>query len=169
MKKVSLFLALILVCMTAFAGVAVAEVRLGQALYAAHGAYAFCVATVSMDGDVITAAILDEYQYVGPEGYVAVPNTETFTNENGNVLVSKRQNHEAYSATMATVAGSTQDLKVSYEAIEAFVTGKTVAELEDFLAGKTAEEVVDAVSGATLVDALGYIQAVIEAAKNVAQ
>ena len=169
MKKVSLFLALILVCMTAFAGVAVAEVRMGQALYAAHSTMAFCVATVAMDGDVISAAILTEFQYVAPEGYEAVPNVDAFTDADGKVLASKRQNHEAYSALMATLAGSTQDLKVSYEAIEAFVAGKTVAELEDFIAGKTSAEVADAVSGATLVDTLGYIQAVIEAAKSVAK
>ena len=169
MKKVSLFLALILVCMTAFAGVAVAEVRMGQALYAAHSTDAFCVATVAMDGDVIAAAFLNEFQFVGPEGYIPVPNAEAFTKENGTVLMSKRINHEAYSALMASIAGSKQDHLVSLEAIEAFVAGKTVAELEDFIAGKTSAEVVDAVSGATLVDTLGYIQAVIEAAKSIAE
>lgn len=169
MKKLSLFLALVLVCMTAFSAVAVADVQLGQALYAAHGTYAFCVATVAMDGDVISAAILNEFQYVAPEGYVAVPNTEAFTDAEGKVLASKRQNHEAYSALMAQLAGATQDLKVSYEAIEAFVTGKTVAELEALIAGKSSAEVADVVTGATLVDSLGYIQAVIEAAKSVAQ
>jgi hypothetical protein len=169
MKKLSLFFALILVCVAAFAGTAMAEVRMGQALYAAHSADAFCVATVAMDGDVISAAILNEFQFVGPEGYIPVPNADAFTKENGTVLMSKRINNEAYSALMSAIAGATQDHKTSLEAIEAFVAGKTLAELEDFVAGKLSAEVVDAVSGATLVDTLGYIQAVIEAAKSIAE
>ncbi len=168
MKKLSLSLALLLVCMTVFGAAALAETKLGQAQFPAHGTRAFCVATVAMDGDVITAVLLDEYQYLSPETATGVPNPETFTNADGNVLGSKRVNDAMYSANM-TESGSTQNLVVSYTAIEQFATGKTVAELEALIDGKTAEEMVDAVSGATLVDTLGYIQAIIEAAKNVAK
>ena len=62
-------------------------------------------------------------------------------------------------------AGSTVHLCDNYAAIEAFVTGKTVAELEAEVAGKDAAAMVDAVSGCTLVDTLGYVNGLIEAAK----
>lgn len=166
MKKISLVLAIIMVSMMAMGAVALADTKLGQALYAAHGDKAFCVATVAMDGDVITAVLIEEFQYLSPETFETVPNPETFTAENGNVLASKRNNDEAYSANMAN-AGSTQSLVTSYEAIEAFVVGKTVAELEAAIEGKTAEETVDAVSSSTLVDTLGYIEAIIAAAKSI--
>ena len=48
-------------------------------------------------------------------------------------------------------------------AIQAFVAGKTVAELEALLT--SGENVVDAISGATLVAAPGYLQGIIDAAK----
>lgn len=163
-KNVSLFLVFFMVAMLALGATAMAEVKLGQALYAAHGTKAFCVATVAMNGDVIESALIEEFQFLG-EGFEGVPNPETFTNAEGSVLGSKRANDEAYSTAMAG-AGATQSLVTSYEAIEAFVTGKTVAELEDAINGKTKEEMVDAVSSSTLVDTLGYIEAVIAAANN---
>ena len=42
-----------------------------------------------------------------------------------------------------------------------------MAEVEAAFAGKTAEEAVDVVSGCTLVDTLGYVNGLIEAAKSV--
>lgn len=69
-----------------------------------------------------------------------------------------------YSANMAA-AGSTVALDVNYDAIEDYVTGKTIEELEAAVDGKTAEEMVDAVAGCTLVDTLGYVNGLIEAAK----
>lgn len=145
-----------------------ANVKIGQALYAAHGTNAFCVATVAMDGDRIADAMLDEFQFVDPATFKsAVPNTDAFKNADGYVLASKRQNNEAYSAQMAEKGKATQPLLTSYQAIEAFVTGKTVADLETLVAGKTAPEMVDAVSGSTLQDTLGYLQAIIAAGKAV--
>ena len=47
------------------------------------------------------------------------------------------------------------------------MTGKTVAELEAEIAGKDAAAMVDAVSGCTLVDTLGYVSGLLEAAKSV--
>ena len=61
-------------------------------------------------------------------------------------------------------AGSTVAIDKNYDAIQAHVAGKTIAELETLVAGD-AQAVVDAVAGATLVDAAGYIQAVIDVAK----
>lgn len=165
-KKVSLFLAVTMLLMLAVGATAVAETKMGQAQYAAHGTRAFCVATVAMDGDVITGAIIDEFQFVSPESFTGVPNAETFTNADGNVLASKRLNDEAYSANMASNAGATQSLVTSYKAIEEFVVGKTVAELQAAIEGKDAAEFADVVSSSTLVDTFGYIQAIIEAANN---
>lgn len=168
MKKFSLILAIMMVSMMALGAVAVAEPVLGQALFAAHGTRAFAITTVAMEGDTIAAALIEEFQFVSPETFEGVPNAENFTNADGNVLGAKRVNNEAYSANMTERGGATQTLLASYEAIEAFCVGKTVAELEEIVNGKTAEEVVDAVSSSTLVDTLGYINSVIEAAKNAA-
>ena len=82
------------------------------------------------------------------------------------MLASKKVNAAAYSENMKK-AGSTVDLATNYAAIEDYVTGKTVAEVEAAFAGKTAEEAVDVVSGCTLVDTLGYVNGLIEAAKSV--
>lgn len=165
MKRFSLLLALMMVLTLSAFATASAEMTLGQALYAAHGERAFCVATVAMDGDTIAAALLEEFQFLSPDGFEGVPNPEAFTNADGQVLSSKRLNDEGYSANMAN-AGSTQSLVTSYEAIEAYVTGMTVAELEAAIDGKSAEDMVDAVSSSTLTDTLGYLQAILEAAKN---
>lgn len=169
MKKVSILLVALMVSMMAFGAVASADTVLGQAIYPAHGSRAFCVATVAMDGDTITAAMIEEFQFVNPETFTTVPNAENFTNADGNVLGSKRLNDEAYSANMEANGGATQTLGTSYKAIEAFCVGKTVAELEAAIEGKTAEEVLeqDVVSSSTLTDTLGYLQAIIEAAKSI--
>ena len=142
------------------------EVKLGQVQYAAHGTKCFAVMTVALEGDVIVAAYIDEFQ-VGA-GMVGVPNSENGFGgfADGKVLYSKRVNAEAYSANMQK-SGSTVALDVNYDLIQAFVVGKTVAELETIIAGfgGDATKAVDAVSGATLVDTLGYLQGLLAAAK----
>jgi len=165
MKKILsvVIAAALLVCMMA---PAMAEVKLGQSIFAAHGTKCFAVITVAMDGDKIADAHIDEFQMMAADTSVAVPNSAVMIEIEGKVLGSKRQNAEAYSANMQK-AGSTVAIDANYDIIEAYVTGKTVAELEAELAGKTAEEVVDAVAGCTLVDTMGYINGIIEAAKNV--
>ena len=168
MKKVlSLVLALVLV-LCSVSALAEDAVKLGQVDFAAHGTKCFAVITVAMQGDKIAAAYIDEFQWFGKDDVVGVPNSDAGFGESypeGKVLASKKVNSETYSANMATKAGSTVALKDNYAAIEAFVTGKTVAELEAAIEGKTAEEMVDAVSGCTLVDTLGYVKGLIEAAK----
>ena len=166
MKKnliIALLAALLIVCMAA---PSLAEVKLGQVQYAAHGTKCFAVMTVAMDGDKIVAAYIDEYQFMG-EGSIGVPNSESdfgTAYPEGKVLASKKVNADAYSENMKK-AGSTVHLADNYAAIEAFVIGKTVAELEAEIAGKDAAAMVDAVSGSTLVDTLGYVNGLIEAAK----
>ena len=166
MKK---FLSLLLVvCMLVpFAALAEThEVKLGQVQWAAHGTKCFAVMTVVLQGDVIVAAHIDEYQ-VGA-GMVGVPNSENGFGgfADGKVLYSKRVNAEAYSTNMKK-SGSTVALDVNYDLIQAFCVGKTVAELEATIAGfgGDATKAVDAVSGATLVDTLGYLQGLLAAAK----
>ncbi len=168
MKKL---FAILLAAMMLFSVCALAEeaeaVRIGQVEYAAHGAGCFAVVTVVLQGDVIIAAKIDEFQYIGDSDYAAavgVPNSDGSFGENypeGKVLGSKRVNSDLYSINM-TRAGSTVQIAASYNAIEAYVTGKTVAELE---AAAEADSMTDAVTGATLVDTKGYVCAVIAAAK----
>ena len=166
MKKILsvVIAAMLLVCMMA---PAMADgVKLGQSIFAAHGTKCFAVITVAMDGDKIVDAYIDEFQMMAAETSVGVPNSAVMIEVEGKVLGSKRQNAAAYSENMKK-AGSTVTIDVNYDTIEAYVVGKTVAELEAELAGKTAEEMVDAVAGCTLVDTLGYLNGILEAAKSV--
>ena len=166
MKKI-LLVALALLVLTVSVAAAEGEVKIGQVQYAAHGTKCFAVLTVAMQGDVIADAYIDEYQFMAT-GSVGVPNSEADFGQSfpeGKVLASKKVNAESYSANMAAKAGSTVSLADNYAAIEDFVTGKTIAEVEAAFEGKTAEEAVDVVSGCTLVDTLGYVKGLVEAAK----
>ena len=93
----------------------------------------------------------------------SVPNAENYAANlaEGVKLVSKRVDTEVYSAKMAA-AGSTVAIDKNYDAIEAHVAGKTIAELEAEIAGEMA---ADAVAGSTLVDNAGYIGVVVAVAK----
>ena len=165
MKKIVAALVAVLMLATMIAP-AMAEVKLGQSIFAAHGTKCFAVITVALDGDKIVDAHIDEFQMMAADTSVAVPNSAVMIEIEGKVLGSKRQNAAAYSENMKK-AGSTVAIDANYDIIEAYATGKTVAELEAELTGKTAEEMVDAVAGCTLVDTLGYLNGILEAAKNV--
>ena len=167
MKKILSLLLVACMLLPVFAlAEAPAEIKLGQVQFAAHGTKCFAVITVVLQGDVIVAAHIDEYQ-VGA-GMVGVPNSENgfggFTA--GKVLYSKRVNAAAYSANMAN-AGSTVALDVNYDFVQAFAEGKTVAELEAAIAGFNGDKqaAIDAVTGATLADTLGYLQGILAAAQ----
>ncbi|MDO5300197.1 MAG: hypothetical protein Q4F18_12260 [Clostridia bacterium] len=166
MKKI--FAALLVVCMMIpVLALAEGEIKIGQADYAAHGEKCFAVLTVAVQDDVIAAAYIDEFQFMTKGDVIGVPNSDAGFGESfpeGQVLASKRVNSEYYSANMAK-AGSTVALADNYAAIEAFVTGKTIAELEAEVEGKDAAAMVDVVSGCTLADTLGYVNGLIEAAK----
>lgn len=166
MKKILsvVIAAMLLVCMMT---PALAEgVKLGQSIFASHGTKCFAVITVAMDGDKIVAAHIDEFQMLAAGDAVGVPNSEVMIEVEGKVLGSKRVNAEMYSANMQK-AGSTVAIDANYDAIQAHVAGKTIAELEAEVAGKEAADMVDAVAGCTLADTLGYINGIIAAAKNV--
>ena len=170
MKKVlSLVLVIAMLALAGCAGAGSANVKIGQVQYAAHGTKSFAVATVAMSGDKIAAAYMDEYQFVAKDGNTGVPNSDadfgTGVADPDRVLASKRLNNDSYSKNMSEKGGATQPLLTSWQAIEKYVTGKTVAELESAISGKDAAAVVDAVTGSTLVDTKGYIEAFIAAAK----
>jgi len=164
MKKI--LSALIAALLVLSAASALAEVQLGQVIYAAHGTKCFAVITVAMEDGKIADAHIDEFQMLTAGEAVGVPNSEAMIPVEGQVLASKRVNAEMYSNNMKK-AGSTVAINANFDAIEAHVTGKTVAELEAEFGAKTAEEAIDAVAGCTLADTLGYVNGIIAAAKTV--
>ncbi len=170
MKKVFCLLLTLCLMLPLFA-MADDAIAIGQTDYAAHGTKCFAVLTVAVQGDKIVAAYIDEFQFMDAATAQGVPNSDADFGKSypeGKVLASKKTNAALYSENMKK-AGSTVALDVNYAAIEEFVTGKTIAELEAAIEGKTAEEMVDAVSGCTLVDTLGYVKGLLEAAKSVAK
>ena len=173
MKKLLAVLLAAMLVLTAAAAFAEGEIKLGQVDYAAHGTGCFAVITAAVQDDVIVAAKIDEFQFIGDRedlAAVGVPNSDGSFGQSypeGKVLGSKRVNNELYSLNMQR-AGSTVQIAANYDAIEAFATGKTIAELEAFVNGYTAEtkaEAIDAVAGATTADTWGYLQGILAAAK----
>lgn len=138
---------------------------------APHGDKSFAVTYVVMDGDVVTHAHIDEFQFL--EEGEGVPNSDGAFAEgfaDGVVLASKRQNDEAYSANMEEIAGATQTYGESMDAIQAFAEGKTLEEIQaaiDELAALPEDgSAADVVSGSTLVDTSGYLQTIIDVAEE---
>ena len=173
MKKLIGILVALVLMMTMTAALAEGDIVLGQVEYPAHGNSAFAVITVALQDDVIVAAKIDEFQFMKDREdmpAVGVPNSNDKLGESfpeGQVLGSKRVNNDLYSLNMQR-AGSTTQIAANFNAIEAFVKGKTVALLEAFVSSYTDEkkaEFVDAVSGATTADTLGYVRGIVEAAK----
>ena len=140
------------------------ELKMGRVLGAAHGTKCFATAYAVVEGDTIVAAKVDEYQFMSGDELISVPNAENYTASlaEGVKLVSKRVDTAVYSNNMATKAGSTVAIDANYDAIQAHVAGKTIAELETEIAGEMA---ADAVAGATLVDCAGYIGVIVNVAK----
>ena len=146
------------------------SIQLGRTEYAAHGTKCFTVAVVAVSGDKVIAASIDDYQYMSSDVAKGVPNSDADFGKNvadpKMVLASKRANAAYYSEHMKEEAKATTPLDKSYDSIQAYVSGKTIAELEKTLSTNTKEQMVDAVSGATLVDTYGYVSAIVQAAKN---
>lgn len=173
MKKWLALLLSVIMMLTVTASFAEGEILLGQVNYPAHGNQCFAVITVALQDDVILGAKIDEFQFIGDREdlkAVGVPNSDGAFGENypeGKVLASKRANSDLYSLNMQR-AGSTVQIAANFNAIEAYVKGKTVAELEAAVSGYTEEnkaEFIDAVSGATTADTLGYVNGILAAAK----
>ncbi len=143
------------------------DVQLGLAYGAAHGTKCFSEAYAVVNGDVIVAAYIDEFQFMAADsGLEFVPNSDADFGAGyaeGKALASKRVVADYYSKNMAEKAGSTVRIDDNYDAIQNFVVGKTIAEVKEY-AGR--EDAVDAVSGATLADTAGYLGLIAQAAEN---
>lgn len=147
--------------------VAEGTLAMRQLYTAPHGDKSFGVTTVVMDGDKILAAAMDEFQYVAKADFKGVPSSDGGFGENypaDLVLASKLDNDEAYSKMMAEKGKATKTYSESMTALMDYATGKTVSELEKALADN--ETITDVVTGATFADANGYLQAVIDTAKD---
>ena len=173
MKKLIGMLVALVLMMTMTAALAEGDIVLGQVEFPAHGTSSFAVITVALQDDVIVAAKIDEFQFMKDREdlpAIGVPNSLDKLGESfpeGQVLGSKRVNNDLYSLNMQR-GGSTTRIAANFNAIEAFVKGKTVAQLETFVSAYTDEnkaEFVDAVSGATTADTLGYVRGILTAAK----
>ncbi|MBR6300077.1 MAG: hypothetical protein IKR36_04175 [Clostridia bacterium] len=145
------------------------EIKLGQVVCYLHG-HGFAVVTAVIQGETICLAKIDEFQFMGDREDVAaigVPVADgTFSQTNAetgavSVLGSKRVNSDLYSLNMQR-AGSKVQIAANYDAIEKFVVGKTIAQLE---AAVDVEGFADMVSCATLVDTPNYVKGIIAAAK----
>ena len=168
MKKI-LCLVLAAMLLVPALGLCEGAVKMGQVYYAAHGDRGFAVMTVAMDGDTIVGATIDEFQFMDATAVTGVPNSDGTLGQSfpeGQVLGSKKINSDYYSENMKK-AGSTISIADNFAAIEAYVTGKTVAELEAAVEGKDAASFLEAdvVSSCTLADTYGYVMGIIEAAK----
>ncbi len=142
-------------------------------LYAApHGEKSVAVVTVTMRGETILAAEIDEWQYLAvSDEWTGVVNSDKKFGENyndGQLLISKQENDDAYSDLMAERGDSTVTWGNNIKAITDFAVGKTVEELKEETEelSDEATEISDVVSGATFVDTKGYLEAIIEAAES---
>ena len=138
------------------------SLKLGRINAAAHGDKAFAEAVSLVQDDVLVATSIDEFQFVATssEGFVPVPNSDAAFAAGyaeGQMLMSKSVNSEAYSAMMKEKAQATTPWIESMAAIESFVAGQKISDVK--------AKGPDAVSGATLVDTAGYVKAAVEAAK----
>lgn len=114
------------------------------------------VVATAEDGTILGASI-DDYEFMpaATAGIVPVPNSDAGFGKNyaaGQVMVSKTDSSEAYSAEMKAKGGSTQPWAQSMKAIQEFCAGKKPADLE--------KASLDSVSGATLVHTPDYLKLV---------
>lgn len=67
---------------------------------------------------------------------------------------------------MKDKANATKSIMDNYRAITDFVTGKTIEEVQTVVDENEAGKPVDAISEATLVDTVGYLQMILDAANK---
>lgn len=143
------------------------DITFKSATAAPHGDKSFADIVVAMEGDKIVAVSFDEFQYMeNAQGLTeeGAGFTEGYA-DSAKVLGSKIQNNNQYSANMKEKGQATTEIKDNFEAIQNFVAGKSVEEVEEALANVGEDGMVDGVTGATLVDTAGYLQAIVDAAK----
>lgn len=139
------------------------DVTLHQMYGAPHGDKSFADVVVAVENDKIVGANIDELQYFGEKGLAKEGTgfTKGYADEK-NQLTSKLLSNEEYSSLMADKAGSEVSIADNYKAIENFVTGKTVEEVQKVIDENEAGKPVDAVSEATLVDTVNYLQLIVD-------
>lgn len=147
------------------------DIRMGQSYYASHNDGDICLVSVAMEDDVIVGVTLDEISYMSSDEFKGLPNTQadaTFGKQTDPAknLASKVQNDEAYSGMMKA-NGATQGIKENYQALIDFAKGKTLEDLRSAVTGKSEQDAIDGVSGCTLESTQGYLEAIMEACKNV--
>ena len=79
MKKLIGILVALVLMMTMTAALAEGDIVLGQVEFPAHGTSSFAVITVALQDDVIVAAKIDEFQFIGDREDVkaiGVPNSD---------------------------------------------------------------------------------------------
>lgn len=171
MRKMFIF---VLVLALAFGmvgtGLASEGIKMGKAEGATNGTKSFSVAVVALQGDVIVGAYLDEYEMFSKSDTIGVPNSDSdfgkaFANPDMH-LASKKTNDAWYSSLMNKYAGATVTITNNFKAMESFVIGKTVAELEAIVTSNDKAALVDIVTGATLADTKGYLSTLLAAAKD---
>lgn len=148
-------------------------IKMGRVEAAAHGTKCFTVAVAAVQGDTIVGASLDDYQFMSTDVATGVPNSDAVNDgdfatnfkDPAMVLASKKANAEYYSEHMKEAAGSTVPLDENYAAVEAYVTGKTISELEKVVGENDSTSMIDVVTGSTLADTFGYVNALLDAAK----
>lgn len=141
--------------------------QMGMAYAGAHGTKCFTQTVAVVEGDTVVAAFIDDYQFMDPSATTPVPNSDEdfgadYADAEKQKLASKRVNNDFYSNNMKEKANATVKIADSYDAIQEFAAGKTIAEIRE-AAGQ--DNVVDAVSGATLADTAGYLNAIADAAE----
>lgn len=145
---------------------------LRRSLQAPHGEGSFARIAVITNADKIVDVAIDELQYFDEDSeFEALPNQDEETafkkgNAEGKILGSKVINSDPYSKLMEENAGATKTLADNYKAIQDFAKGKTIGELEEILSGAKDGEPIDAISEATLVDSKGYLEAIVNTAKE---
>ena len=107
MKKLVSALLAVLLVLSAACAFAEGEILIGQVDYAAHGTSCFAVVTIAVQGDVIVAALIDEFQYGAADAVTPVPNSEGMAANvaEGKVLYSKRANAAYYKRIASSVSG----------------------------------------------------------------
>lgn len=139
-------------------------------LYAApHGKQSFAAVNVTLNGDTIVSAKIDEFQYVKKSSdWTGVPNSNKDFGKSypkGQFLIAKAENSKPYSALMKKEAKATHTWEENETAITNFVKGKKIEDLKaDVAKVKDTKKVSDVVSGATFADTAGYLQAIYDAA-----
>lgn len=150
----------------------IADADFSYSVQAPHGDKSFAIVGVLTSDDTVLAAVQDEFQFLG-EDAEGVPNSDEEFAEGyaeGSVLASKVVNDDMYSGMMEENAGATKTYIDNIQAISEFAQGKSISELEDAVSELEGQgeddDIADVVSGATFVDTAGYLQAIIDTAKN---